>query len=118
MILAVLSLLVALLLGFGAAQELFVRGIQGGEVQPFVIGLVGLALSLLMAVTGVALWRRWTVARQLAVATGLASILFHVYGALPPHRTMGMFALLLGVGFGLVLLYEGLISKTKSAEVN
>jgi len=38
------------------------------------------------------------------MATGFLSILLHVYGALPPHRHIGYLALLVGAGYGLVML--------------
>ena len=104
MIVAVLSILVALFLGFGAVQELVVRGVRGGEAQPFVVGSVGVIVSLLLAVAGVAYWRRGARARRLLLLASLASVAFHAYAALPPHRNVGAPALLVGVGYGLALL--------------
>jgi len=48
--------------------------------------------------------RQWRAARRLIIVTGLLSILVHVYGALPPHRNMGYVALLVGAGYGLLML--------------
>lgn len=111
MVLALFSILVALFLGYGAVEELIVRGIRGGEAQPFVIGLVGIVVSVLLAVAGVAFWRRWPAARRLVLIAALASVAFHVYAALPPHRNVGLLALLVGAGYGLILLGAGLSSK-------
>ena len=104
MIIAVLNLLVALFLGYGAVEELWVRGVRGGEVQPLVVGLVGAFVSALVALSGVGLWRRWPKARSLAVVAALLSIAFHVYAACPPHRNVGILVLLVGAGYGLLLL--------------
>jgi hypothetical protein len=118
MILSLLSILVALLLAFGAAKELWVRGVEGGEIQPFIIGLVGIAVSIMLATSGIALWRRWPRTWQILMVAGLSSVLFHVYAALPPHRYVGMFALLLGAGFGLILIGVSFTSGLRKAEVN
>ena len=104
MALALCNLLVALFLGYGAVGELVVRGVRGGETQPFVVGLLGVFVSLLLAVSGVAYWRRWPSARRLLVAAAALSILFHAYAALPPHRNVGILVLVVAVGYGLVLL--------------
>ena len=118
MVLGVLNILVALVLGFGAVQEVIVPGIRDGEVQPqpFFIGLAGIVVSMLFIVSGVAMWRKWPGARRLAIVTAVSSILFHVYAALPPHRIMGAPALIIGVGYGLVLLVITLSSKGKKTE--
>jgi tryptophan-rich sensory protein len=116
MILVVLCFLVALLTGFGAVQELIVPGIIGGGVQPAIIGMIGTVISVLFLISGIAMWRKWPSTRRLAIVTAVFSIVFHVYGALPPHRNMGYPALIIGVGFGLVLLIATLTSKEKNAE--
>lgn len=104
MIVALFSILVALFLGYGAVEELVVRGVRGGETQPFVVGLVGILVSALLIAAGVAHRRRAHSSRTLLLAAALASLLFHVYAALPPHRNVGILALLVGAGYGLVLL--------------
>jgi hypothetical protein len=114
MVFAILNIVVALVLGFGAVQELIVPGIRGGEVQPFVVGLAGIVVSLLFIMSGVAMWRKWPSARRLAIVTAVSSILFHVYAALPPHRNVGPPALIIGVGYSLVLLVITLSSKRKA----
>ena len=116
MILAVLSILVALLTGFGAGQELIVRGIIDREVQPFIIGLVGIVVSVLFLISGIAMWRKWATARTWVIVTAILSILFHVCAALPPHRSVGPLALIVGAGYGLVLLIITLTSKGKKTE--
>jgi hypothetical protein len=113
---AVLNFLVALVLGFGAVQELIVPGIQGGGVQPFFIGLAGIVVSVLFITSGVAMLRKQPGARRLVMITAIASILFHVYAALPPHRNVGPPALIIGVGYGLVLLIVTLTSKGKKSQ--
>lgn len=115
MILVVLCFLVALLTGFGAVQEIVVSGIIDHEVYPAIIGTIGAVISVLFLVTGIALWRKWPSTRRLAIVTAVFSIVFHVYAALPPHRNMGYPALIIGVGFGLVLLIVMFSSKRKSA---
>ncbi|HEV2881482.1 MAG TPA: hypothetical protein VGX24_09420 [Pyrinomonadaceae bacterium] len=104
MILALLNILVALFLGYGAVGEFWVRGVRGGEVQPLVVGLAGAFVSVLLALSGVALWRRRPNARRLAVVAAILSIVFHVYAACPPHRNVGILVLLVGAGYGLLLL--------------
>ena len=104
MALTLFNVLVALFLGFGAVQELVERGVRGGEAQPFIVGLVGIIVSLMLIASGVAFWRRWPAARRLLTCAAVLSILFHVYAALPPHRNVGLLALIIGAGYGLVLL--------------
>ena len=78
----------AIALGYGAVQELVVRGVRGGEPQPFAVGAVGavgaVASGLLLAA---------------ALSTG-----FHAYAALPPHRNVGPAALLLALAASAALL--------------
>lgn len=115
MALALFNLLVALFLGYGAVEELVVRGVRDGETQPFVVGAVGIVVSLMLLVSGLAYWRRWPSAQRLLVAAGLLSVLFHVYAALPPHRNVGILALLVGAGYGLVLLGVAMSSGGRKA---
>ena len=116
MVFAVLNILIGLLLGFGAAQEFLVLGLVDRRVQPFFAGLVGMVVSVLFITSGIAMWRKWASARRLAIITAILSILFHVYAALPPHRNAGFPALIIGVGYGLVLLIVTLSSKGKKTE--
>ncbi len=111
MIIALLSVLVALFLGYGAVEEFVVRGIYDGEAQPLVVGLAGMAVSVLLLATGVAYWRRRPSARRLLLVAAVASVLFHVYAALPPHSNVGVLAPLVGAGYGLVLLGVGLTAR-------
>ena len=104
MILAILNILVALFLGYGAIEEFWIRGVRGGEMQPLVAGLAGAFVSVLLAVSGVRLWRRRTNARTLVAVAAVLSIAFHVYAACPPHRNVGILVLLVGAGYGLLLL--------------
>ena len=116
MILAFLNILVALFLGYGAVEEFWMRGVRGGEVQPLIVGLVGAFVSVLLALSGFALWRRWPNARVLAIAAAVLSIVFHVYAAFPPHRNVGILVLLVGAGYGLVLLGITLMSEARKAQ--
>ena len=104
MTLSLVSIVVALLLGYGAVAELWIRGVRGGETQPFVIGVIGALVSLALAASAVARLRRWEDARQLTIFTAVALIAFHVYAALPPHRNVGVGVALLATACGLVLL--------------
>lgn len=104
MTLAVLNIAVALFLGYGAAAELWIRGVRGGETQPAVIGVIGILVSLALAVAGVARLRRWPSARQLTIFTAVALVAFHVYAALPPHRNVGILVALVATVYGVVLL--------------
>ncbi|HJZ82293.1 MAG TPA: hypothetical protein VKD91_18170 [Pyrinomonadaceae bacterium] len=102
--LALLNILVALLVGFGAAQSFEIRSLRDGTWQMFVVSSVGIIVSLLFIASAVAMFRRWQNGRGLIVVTGVLSILLHVYGALPPHRTIGYLAVLVGAGYGLLML--------------
>jgi hypothetical protein len=104
MTLALLNIVVALYLGYGAVEELWVRGIRSGEIQPLIIGIVGALVSLALIVSGFAHWRRWPNARQLTIFTAVALIAFHVYAALPPHRNVGILVALVATVYGIVLL--------------
>lgn len=101
---AALGILVAMLLGFGGVEELVVVGVRGGEVQPLLIGMAGAFVSLVLALAVLALWRRHASARRLAVGAALAAIVVHGYGALPPHRNVGLLALAVAAAYGATLL--------------
>jgi hypothetical protein len=103
MAIVVLNLVIGLVLAFGGAQEVVVRGILGGERAPFVVGAIGTFVSLLLSISGIALWRGWRGARELALLAYVLVALFCVFAALPP-RYVGIPALLLGVGYPLVAL--------------
>ena len=104
LVLAVLNVLVALTTGFGALQEFIVGGIGHGQMQPLLISVAGIVVSVLFIISGIALLRQWSNVRRLINLTGALSILLHVYGVLPPHRIMGFFVLIVGAGYGLVML--------------
>lgn len=103
-VLVALNMLVALLTGFGALQALIIDGIRHGQMQPFFLSLAGILVSSLFVTSGIALLRQWPSVRRLIILTGALSILLHVYGALPPHPNMGFIALIVGAGYGLVML--------------
>lgn len=104
MVVATLGMVVALLLGKAGFDEMLVLGIRGGLVQPFWAGIAGIVVALLVGLAAIALWRGWRATPRLAFAAGALSIGFHVYGALPPHRNVGILGAALGVGYGVVLL--------------
>jgi hypothetical protein len=103
-LLVTLNMVVAALTGYGAGQEIMARGILKYQTQPFVLSLAGIVVSILFVTSGIAMLRRWSVARRLIIATGMLSIVVHVYGSLPPHRNMGYVALLVGAGYALLML--------------
>lgn len=115
MLIVVPTTLVALALGFGALQELYVLGIQGGQVRPFWTGAIGAVVCLLLMVAGVAIWRRWNHASELAISAALLFIAFHAYASLPPHRNVGvgmaLAACVYGLGFLIFALRHGRTSQ-------
>lgn len=104
LLLGALNVLVALVMGFFAVQEFAIRGIRYGQFQPFVLSSAAILVSILFIISAVAMLREWTTARSLVLITGVFSLLVHVYGALPPHRNMGYFALLIGAGYAVVMI--------------
>lgn len=104
LVLVVLNILVALTLGFGAAQEFVISGLLGGKVQPFLLSSAAIVVSALFIISAIAMLRQWTGVRGLVLVTGVLSILIHLYGSLPPHRNMGYLALLIGAGYALVMM--------------
>lgn len=99
-----LNVVVALSTGFGALQEFIILGIRYRQMQPLLVSLMGIIVSILFIASGIALLRRWSTVRCLIILTGTLSILLHVYGVLPPHRNMGFLVLIVGAGYGLVML--------------
>jgi hypothetical protein len=104
LLLVMLNMLVAALTGFGALQELLAGGLFDRKAGTLLLSLTAVFVSLLFIISGVAMLRHWRTVRRLMMATGCLSILLHVYGALPPHRNIGYLALLVGAGYGLVML--------------
>jgi len=104
LMLVTLNILVAGVTGFGALQELLAGAFSDYKAGTFWLSLAAVFTSVLFVISGVAVLRRWRAVRSLVMTTGLLSILLHVYGALPPHRTIGYFALLVGAGYGLLML--------------
>lgn len=104
MIVAALSLVAALLLGKAGYDEMVILGIRAGLTQPFYAGIAGMVISTLIGLAGIAVWRRWPHARLLAMTAGILSIGFHIYGALPPHRNVGIIGAVAGTAIGIILL--------------
>jgi hypothetical protein len=86
LVLVAFNVLVASATGFGALQEFIILGIRYRQMQPLLISLMGIIVSILFIASGIALLRRWSTVRRLIILTGTLSILLHVYGVLPPHR--------------------------------
>ena len=99
---------IGLMLGFGGLQELVVRGVWNGEREAFVIGAAGALVSAFLLLAALAMWRRWTRWPRVAAVAGALSVAFHVYAALPPERSVGIFALASGVAIGVALLAQAL----------
>jgi hypothetical protein len=97
-------IVLAAVLGAAAVQELVVRGIRGGEGQPLVVGVAGVAVCALAVAAALALWRRSRAAPRLATVGGVLAIAFHLFAALPPERNVGALAMALGVLMGVLLL--------------
>jgi hypothetical protein len=104
MLIVVPTTIVAVLLGFGALQELYVPGIQGGQAQAFWVGAVGAIVCVLLIASSVALWRRWKGAREFAISAALLFIGFHLYASLPPHRNVGVLTALVACAYGIGFL--------------
>jgi hypothetical protein len=104
LLLVTLNMLVAALTAFGAIPEFIVRAFLKPETKPFLVSVAGIIVSVLFVISGIAVARKWRETRLLIIATGLLSILLHVYGALPPHRNIGYVAMLVGAGYGLLML--------------
>lgn len=96
----------ALALGGGAVQEFVFPGLRGGQAQPLLVGAAGIVVAVLCLSAAWLLWKQSAVARKLAAVSGALTILFHAFAALPPHRNVGILALLLGVVLGVLLLLE------------
>lgn len=100
----VFSLVAAALLIFGGVQELYIRGIQGGEVQPFWVGVFGAASTALLLLAIVARWRRGAAANNLVRAAAILVIVVHLYGAFNADRNVGPFAALVAIGWSVAML--------------
>lgn len=103
MVVVVVNIIVGVLLALGGIQEVVVRGILNGERVPFIVGAIGALVSILFAISGIALWRHWHGARRLTVLACVLVATFHVLAALPP-RYVGILALLMGAGYPLVVI--------------
>jgi hypothetical protein len=103
-VLPLTTAVIGFLLGLGGLRELLVDGIWYGQLQPLLIGAAGALVSSLLLLAAVAIWLRWSRWPRLASFAGALSIVFHVYGALQPQRSVGLLAMTLGVGIGVALL--------------
>ena len=116
--LPITTAVIGFVLGLGGLQELFVRGIWNGELPSLIVGAMGALVSSLLLVAALAIWRRWSQWPRIAMLAGWLSIAFHVYGALPlPERYVGLLAMMLGVGIGLVLLAYTLRHRESSPQL-
>ena len=105
LLLVVFNFLIALFTGFGALQQLAFDGLLKWHLQPFFLSLAAVIVSLLFMTSGIALLRRWPTSPRLITLTGTMSVLLHIYGVLPPHRNMGFFILIVGAGYGLLMMF-------------
>jgi hypothetical protein len=105
------SILVGLILGFGAVQELYERGIVGGLLQPAIMGALGAGTSILLIWSGVARLRRRANRDGIAVVAAGLTIVVHVYGMLPPHHNVGFLAAAIAIGYGFLLFAASLHSR-------
>jgi hypothetical protein len=97
MAVAVLAVVAGIVLGIAGLQELYFRGIVNNEPYPFLMGALGMATSLLFIAAGVGIMRGWPQRRNLMLVAAWLNVLFLGYGALPPTRTVGWNALILGL---------------------
>ena len=104
LVLPITTAVIGFLLGLGGLQELFIRGIWNGELQPLLIGAAGALVSTMLLLAALAIWRRWSHWPRVATLAGALSIAFHVFGALPPERNVGLLAMTMGIGIGIALL--------------
>ena len=109
--LAVLTVVVGVLLGVGAVQELYIRGIVNHEGQPFAVGLLGAITSLLLIAAGAGIAGDWAQRRTIVLVAATLSLIFHAYAALPPHRNVGIAVLVIATGYGLLLLAVSLVGR-------
>ena len=103
MAIPVLNMIVGVLLAMGGAQEVIVRGILQGDTPSLVVGATGTLVGLCLAVSGVALWRRWPQARALTFSACASVTVFCVLAALPPARYVGYAALIVGVAYPMAV---------------
>ena len=97
MAVAVLAVVAGIVLGIAGLQELYIRGIVNHEGYPFLMGALGMATSLLLIAAGVGIMRGWPQRRNVMLVAAWLNAVFLVYGALPPTRTVGWNALILGL---------------------
>jgi hypothetical protein len=116
-VLPLATAVIGFLLGLSGLEELFVRGIWYGEPQPLLVGASGALVSTLLLVAALAIWRRWSLWPRIASVAGALSIAFHVYGALPPARNVGLLAMAMGVGIGVTLLSHAIRRRETSLEL-
>lgn len=103
-----LNSLVAVTMGYAAVREFSINDVRDGQLQPFFLSSAVILVCALFIISAVAILREWSAERSLVIITGVLSVLVHVYGTLPPHRNMGYLALLIGAGYGLmmILIYQ------------
>jgi hypothetical protein len=117
MVVIVLNVVLGLLLALGGIQEAVVRGILGGERAPFLVGVTGTFVSLLLSLSGIALLRGWRGARGLTLLACVLAAAFHALAALPP-RYVGILALLLGAGYPVTVMAYLLLGGRREARAS
>ena len=101
MVVGILNVVVGLMLAFGAAQEGVVGGLMAGRPSSLVVGVTGTLVSLLLSVSGLALIQGWSRRRGIAITACVLAAAFGILISLPPHRYLGVLAMLIGVGYPL-----------------
>ena len=99
-----LNSLVAITMGLAAVREFSITDVRDGRLQPVFLSSAVILVCVLFIISAVAILREWSAERSLVIITGVLSVLVHAYGTLPPHRNMGYLALLIGAGYGLVMI--------------
>jgi hypothetical protein len=103
-VLPLTTAVIGFLLGLGGLREFLVDGIWYGQLQPLLVGAAGALVSSLLLLAAIAIWLRWSRWQRLAACAGGLSIAFHLYAGLQPQRSVGLFAMTLGIGVGVALL--------------
>lgn len=101
---AVLNVVVGLFLASGGATEFSVRGVGNGELVAGTVGLIGVAVSLFLAYTGILLWNGAAEGPRLAAIAATVSAVFHVLAAMVPPHFAGKMVMVLSVVYALVVI--------------
>jgi hypothetical protein len=101
MVVAILNVVVGLALAFAAAQEGVVGGLMAGRPASLLVGIAGTVTSLLLVASGVASLYGGAHRRGFTLTSCLLVAAFSTIASLPPHRYLGVLAMLLGIVYPL-----------------